>query len=366
MKKIFFSCVSIFLIVITAGFSFIENTGNDQYIGKNDSQVKEIKDEERICTTQYDPVCGVDGVTYSNSCRAGNVEIDYQGECESKKPVNLNPITIDDEVSLNNDSCAQFTSEQTCKQQQECTAIYDIKSQRSNFNPIKWYNFFFGEVKYEPTFNSCKTMEYNENSRAHFQVGLAKSPQLGMTCEQWIKENDIFYTSYLVEKQTNLGSEYVGQEISDFNCLYMEENIESVTCSVSSNAPTPSQVPVSHCYDGNDRYIFKVNFDNSYYNSLNWEYLEKDLEGEWGQSCSEWVAEMGYTNHITRAYVSTNLRQPTTCAYEMKTQNKGITCVDAPANLQFYKATEKENLKPVGSCSTNARVTITQIASLSN
>lgn len=43
--------------------------------------VRAWEEEPIMCTMQYDPVCGIDWVTYGNSCSAWKVKIAYTGEC---------------------------------------------------------------------------------------------------------------------------------------------------------------------------------------------------------------------------------------------------------------------------------------------
>ena len=49
------------------------------------------------CTLQWDPMCGVDGVTYGNMCQlnAADVKLDYRGECTIDSEPVMKPCTKD-------------------------------------------------------------------------------------------------------------------------------------------------------------------------------------------------------------------------------------------------------------------------------
>ena len=82
-----FAYLTIAAITLSPALSFAEEATSEPVANLEDVMtimpISAIQDEPMMCTMEYMPVCGINGVTYGNSCSAGKNAVAYAGECET-------------------------------------------------------------------------------------------------------------------------------------------------------------------------------------------------------------------------------------------------------------------------------------------
>ena len=107
-----------------------------------------MEENPTVCTMQWDPMCGVDGQTYGNSCMldAANVKLDYAGECvvaepeptpePEPAPVETSPMPV--ATGIHQVDTAEGSGGPGCEETNECYIPYSITIAVGD--TVKWNN----------------------------------------------------------------------------------------------------------------------------------------------------------------------------------------------------------------------------------
>jgi len=149
--------------------------------------------EVRMCTMDYNPVCGVDNKTYWNACSAGETKIKYKGECKWELDSAENKPEISSEVkdimnSLEND--IKSLRDSVTKDN-----IEDVKAQAEKLK------------------------------REYLDKIEAINPNLQ---EMITKRFDIFFKNWLMVKEMNQNKDNKIDKVDKKNTIWMNQNNQSL------------------------------------------------------------------------------------------------------------------------------------------
>lgn len=190
----------------------------------------------------------------------------------------------------------------------------------------------------------------------------------GETCEEWLDGNNIFYTKIDSQSYFNINTEAASLTSEEDYCVYVSGDL-CITQKKSVNAYS-NYYPSTYCRDldvNNDienQRILRVGYDIDVYNSYLWEDLPSRIgEGNWGESCYDWLDRNGFVDYEVRLRMGSNTNSPTICAYKLKDANGVESCLYGGAVGKFKDLNDAVfDMKPVRSCKTSHIMIKTQVA----
>ena len=125
MKSVIIIAIAFVLLIPISAFAVVETIE---------------KSEQKVCTAQYDPVCGISGETFSNRCVLESADdiFDYVGECVGSEPELQRKILCGD-GTIDIDGICQVAP----IEEEKSVEKVDVSVEKPVKKSVNWFSSFF-------------------------------------------------------------------------------------------------------------------------------------------------------------------------------------------------------------------------------